>query len=335
MKTLKPHKNKNVLITGAAGFIGSHLALRLLNGGFKVTVLAIDTSKLKDEIFKNATVVEGHLDNIDVARKAVYGIDIIINLAGNVHTWDTWENYFNSNILTVQTLLKAISENNSDTKRLLHFSTVDVYGYTDQECSEKDVMIEKYGYGTSKSIGEKYITENCTKLNIPFTIFRPTNVIGPGSQFIKEIGTHIKEGKMMAVNGGKADGGFIYVDNLIDYVLWSVESETAINEIYNLSENNNKTWKDFLDTLKTEINPKASIISMPYRIALVPALIFEFIAKLFKLKNEPLIHRLLLDMFGKTCNHSAEKIRKHSNIQPSVSFDEGIKKSINWFLNNT
>jgi nucleoside-diphosphate-sugar epimerase len=327
--------NISVLVTGSTGFIGTHLTSRLISLGYKIKVLARDKSKLDSEIFKNVSVVEGDLLDINALKKAVYGVDIIFNLAGNANSWDTWSNYYDSNVAGIETLINSILDVNHNLKRIIHFSTVDVYGYAGKECSEDDDIGGKYGYGKSKFLGEKLLKESCLKNDIPFTIVRPTNVMGPNSQYIKGVGGQIKAGLMLAVKGGKVDAGFICVENLIDYVLWIAESEIAINEIYNLCDNNNKTWNEYFYILKKQINSKAILLKLPYRLAFIAALVFEFYSKVFNKKNEPLLHRFIVDMFGNTCNHSAEKIRKHSKIQPCVKFDDAIQKSIDWFIEDS
>ena len=322
-----------VLVTGATGFIGSHLSKRLLEDGHIVTLIVRNKNKLDKELQKNCLVVTADLLEREPVEKSLQGIEIVFNLAGNVKTWDSMDNYYSANVTAVENLLNGVIKNRNSIRKVIHCSTVDVYAYTNTECSETDLADGGcYGYGKTKAIGEKILINELSNANIPYTVIRPTNVIGPGSQFIKEIGNHYKSGFMIKINGGKVDAGLIYIDNLLDYVIWCAGSEKANGEIYNLCENNEITWNTFLKEFKLRIKAKAIDFNFPYAIAKSLAILCESVNKITGSSKEPLLHRLIVDMFGKTCNHSAAKIREHSKIIPRIKFQEAIDNSIEFFL---
>lgn len=321
-----------VLVTGATGFIGSHLSKRLLKDGYAVMLIVRNKNKLAKELQKNCRVVTADLLEREPVEKSLQGVEIVFNLAGNVKTWDSMDNYYSANVTAVENLLNGVIKNRESIGKVIHFSTVDVYGYTNTECSETGLADGGcYGYGKTKAIGEKILINELSDANIPYTVIRPTNVIGPASPFIKEIGNHYKSGFMIKINGGKVDAGLIYIDNLLDYVIWCAGSEKANGEIYNICENNRITWNTFLKEFRTRIKAKALDFNFPYSIAKSFAILCESVNKITRSSKEPLLHRLIVDMFGKTCNHPADKIRKHSGIKPKIKFDEAMNKSIHWF----
>ena len=92
------------------------------------------------------------------------------------------------NVLGVKNLMNAIAKENPGLSRLVHLSTVDVYGFPVSPCDENcKTTGSGFGYGETKLLGESLVREFGDKSNIPYTIIRSANVIGPSSQFITRV----------------------------------------------------------------------------------------------------------------------------------------------------
>ena len=325
--------NNKALITGATGFIGKHLAERLIFEGWFVKLLLRDTSKLAPSLQLVTEVVVGDLSDEVALATAVKDVDVIFHCAANVNTWDTWENYYSVNVTGLKNLLLAINKENVSLSRFVYLSTVDVYGFPVIACNEQSsAKYTGFGYGDSKLLGEDVLKDYAEQFGIPYTIIRPANVMGPGSQFIERIGLELTSGLMIKINGGSSNAGFVYIDNLIDYLLWVAVAKTAQGECYNVSDNYNVSWAQFLNTFRQRIIGKGRIINLPFFMADIIAWLFEVFYKLLLPTKEPLLHRLLVRFFGRTCGHSADKIRVSSQIKSTVGFDEAMDQSCRWFL---
>lgn len=326
-------RDKIALVTGASGFVGKNLVNRLLHDGWNLILLVRNPEKL-DELTKNkCRIIMGDITDANIVLEAVKDVSVIFHCAANVSTWDNWEAYYKVNVLGVENLVKAVKQNNPNLYRILHISTVDVYGFPDAPCDENSSIKTEanYGYGKSKALGEMLLRKYCDENNISYTVFRPTNIIGVGSQFIERIGAELKAGLMLKINGGSLDGGFLYVENLIDYMLWAVKSKKSLGECYNICDNNNASWREFIDYFKQKIKGKGVVINLPYKLAMFVATLCEYVYKIFAPKKEPFLHSLLIVMFGKTCGHRADKIRLHSEFSSRVDFKEAMDCSIKWF----
>ncbi len=324
--------NKKVLITGATGFIGKHLADRLIKEGWSVRFLVRNPNKLAASLQSVTDIVVGDLSDEAALALAVKEVEVVFHCAANVNTWDTWDNYYSANVLGLTNLLLAINAQGS-VSRFVHLSTVDVYGFPVLPCDEQSIISKSgFGYGDSKLMAETVLKEYAEKFNMPYTIIRPANVMGPGSQFIQRIGTELRSGLMLMISGGVSNAGFVYIDNLIDYLLWSASSEKAEGQCFNVRDNFDVSWAQFLSTFKQGISGKGIVISLPFVIADYCARCFEVFYKVFLPIKEPLLHRLLVRFFGRTCGHSAEKIRVSSQIKSKVDFAEAMTQSCNWFL---
>ena len=321
------------LVTGATGFIGRRLAEMLVEEGWSVRLLVRDPGRLAASLLSVEDIVVGDLLDENVVGRAVRNTNVIFHCAANVSTWDSRESYYTVNVLGVKNLMNAIARENPGLSRLVHLSTVDVYGFPVSPCDEKCMTTGSgFGYGETKLLGESLVREYGDKNNISYTIIRPANIIGPGSQFIKRIGRELKSGIMLTVDGGRANAGLVYIDNLVDDLIWAAGAAKAQGECYNVRDDYDVTWKTFLTGFRAAINGKGIIVNLPFAIADAIAWGFETLSKVFSPSREPMLHRLLVRIFGRTCGHSAEKIRIDRGRAQRVGFDEAMARSCQWFL---
>jgi nucleoside-diphosphate-sugar epimerase len=321
------------LVTGATGFIGGRLAARLVDEGRSVRLLVRAPEKLAPALRGKVDVVAGDLADENALGRAVQGVSVIFHCAANVSSWDAWDAYYSANVEGVKNLLNAITQHNPGLSRLVHVSTVDVYGFPQAPCDEECKPAKSgFGYCDSKLVGESLVRAQCERAGIPCTIIRPGNVIGPGSQFITRIGDELKSGLMLTVDGGRTNAGLVYVDNLVDYILWAAESEKAIGQCYNVRDSYDVTWSEFIGKFRRGIEGRGIVLNLPFWAADAAARVFEWAWRIFMPAREPLLHRLLVRIFGRTCGHSAEKIRRDSALESRIGFDEAMETSIRWFL---
>lgn len=326
-------QRSTALVTGATGFIGGHLVRRLLDNGWYVRILVRTPGDVPEDMREQCDIIKGDLADTNALSMAVRNIAVIFHCAANVKTWDTWEAYYDVNVSGVRNLLGAILSGNPLLKRLVHVSTVDVYGYPVAACTEESALRGGgFGYGESKCLGEGMVRSAGQKDGIPFTIIRPTNVIGPGSQFIERMGCELQRGVMLTVDGGRVNAGLVYVDNLVNYMIWAALSEKASGEIYNVRDPYDISWKNFLEIFQAAILGKGLVINLPMCVAMGVAKLMVVAYKLCKITREPLLHPLLVYMFGRTCGHDATKIRQHSGLLPVYDFNQAMMRSVDWFI---
>lgn len=326
-----------VLVTGATGFIGGRLAWRLVEAGWSVKVLVRDPNRLPSFLRERTEVIVGDLCDRTQIVQAVREVQIVFHCAANVSTWDRPESYERTNVIGTQVLVEELSSHGLSDVHLIHISTVDVYGYPSTPCSETSPTSGGgFYYGESKLKGEILARKVCEQSGIACTIIRPCNVIGPGSQFISRIGDELMGGLMLLVNGGRANAGFIYIDNLVNDLIWIGENYNPALNCYNLRDDYDATWKDFVVAFRAAIEGKGIVISLPLWAAEKVARIITAFYKLFLPYKEPLLHELIVKMFGQTCGHSSERFWSGAPQRRlnRVSFDEAVAASAAWFLNS-
>ncbi len=323
---------KTALVTGATGFIGSRLAESLIGEGWALKLLVRNPDRLSP-LLKQTEIITGDLADLDALARAVQSVSVVFHCAANVHTWDTQAAYRAANVTGVENLLTAIAQENSKLSRLVHVSTVDVYGFPTQPCDETAPTQESgFGYGDSKREGENIVRRLCGEQGIPFTILRPCNVIGPRSPFVERIGKELRAGLMVTIDGGKANAGLIHVSNLVDDMIWVAHAPQAMDEIYNLRDPYDASWADFVFALRRGIKGHGVVLNLPFGVADLLGRGFERGYAVLRLSQEPLLHRLIVRLFGRSCGHSAAKIAAHRGPSTRIGFAEAIEDSSRWFL---
>lgn len=320
------------LISGATGFLGQRLAETLVADGQTVRVFVRDPERLPGDLQSRCEVFVGDLGSPSSLAKAVEDITVIYHCAANVKTWDTLEAYKGANVTGVRNLLDAIAAYNPDLQRLVHLSTVDVYGYPAKPCNEDCPLDgDGFGYGETKLAGERLVRQYSDSAGIPFTIVRPANIIGPRSPLISRIGDELRTGIMLKIDGGKANAGLIYLDNLISYLRWAAAAPVAEGQTYNARDDYDVDWSTFLDDLRCRLKGHGMVVNLPYGAADRIARVLESAYSRFLPHREPVLHRLLVRMFGRTCGHSAAKLHRAAEVGPMTGFEEAMKRSAEWY----
>lgn len=321
------------LVTGATGFLGSRLAEILIADGEAVRLFVRDRGRLCAGLATHNDIVAGDLSDPAVLRRAVEGVDVIFHCAANVKTWDAPEAYRAANVDGVRNLLDAVRTHCSSLKRLVHVSTVDVYGFPDDPCSEDGPLNGAgFGYGETKLAGEQIVREFGELHGIPFTILRPANIMGPRSPFISGIGGRLRRGAMLKIDGGAANAGVTDIDNLVAYLHWAASAPVARGETYNVRDDYDVSWSEVLRQLRARLDGRGIVVNLPFPVADGIARLLEGVHRRFCPTREPTLHRQLVRMFGRTCGHPADKIRAHSGISPAIGFDECMARSAAWLL---
>jgi nucleoside-diphosphate-sugar epimerase len=322
----------SALVTGASGFIGSHLVKELSTRGYALKALVRPAARIKPETASLCEITWGDLADDAKLREAVLDVDYVFHCAANVSTWDADENYQQINIHGVANLCNAIRDANPNLKRVVHLSTVDVYDFPDNPADEAfEKEIPRYLYGASKLQGEKRLIEAMSAHKIPFCILRPCNVIGPHSQFIRRIGDALKSGVMLEIDRGTHHAGLLSVKTLIDCMIWAAESPEAQDKIFNVRNPENISWHEFLFTFKKGIQGRGLLLNLSYPAAKALGGALSSIHKLVASKREPIWHPLLTEIFGKTCAHSVNQIQAAGAPLNKHSLKECISDSIKWY----
>lgn len=313
---------KTVLVTGASGFIGSHLAEHLVEIGAKVKAFVKYNSRndwgllelIPKDKLNQIEVIMGDLRDSDGVRHAANNVEIIFHLGSliaipysYIHPRDTIE----TNVMGTLNVLTAARENG--VQEIIHTSTSEVYGTAQYvPIDEKHPLQGQSPYAASK-IGADMIVESFHRsFKLPLAIIRPFNTFGPRQSARAVIPTIISQAltkEQICLGSLHPTRDYTYVDDAVKAFIKVAESPNAIGEVINIGSNFEISIGDIAKKVIIIIGKKKEIITDPKRIR--PE------------KSE--VERLWCD------NTKAKDLL---GWKPKTSFEEGLQKTIEWVSDN-
>ena len=310
---MKFFKNKKILITGGAGFIGSHLVKRLVENKAKVSVIVkynsiIDCPRLV-KIWDKINIIEADLRNTDSVKEMKnLRFDYVFHLAAYNHVGDSFKHVFenvNSNLLSTINLLN----HGPKIKKFIHMGTSEIYGIQKKipfDVKEKPNPMSPYGVTKYASELISILKSKQTKLDL--LCLRPFNTFGPYQSekaIIPEIILKCLQNKEIKTTEGKQTREFNYIDNIIDGLLFI----------------NNKI-KHSIDPINIGSNKPIPIKNLVQKIHLYSRSSSKL--KIGSLKYRP------NEIWKMQANN---KFIVSKGWKPKISFDLGLKITINWYQN--
>ncbi|MEG1655002.1 MAG: NAD(P)-dependent oxidoreductase [Hafnia sp.] len=325
------YQGATVAVTGASGFLGRNLVEQLLEAGARVSVLARDVNRLDPALAQRCTVVHGDLLNKLAMNQLVHGAAYVFHCAAEVATWGRWDDYERANVQGVRILLDALTADNRGLRRLVHVSTLDVYGFPTLPASEDRALTPvQFNYGESKRQGDLLVQESCQHHGISYVIVRPGNIVGPSSPFVSRIGSALLSGPMLSIDGGQHHAGLVDVANLVDVLLWAGLSPCADGQAYNVRDPWEISWGEYLRDFRAGSGLHGFTLNLDYRVAMLLASAASTPYRWFGMRKEPLLHPLIVEIFGRTCGHSIEKLRQDRAPLGGVNYACSLRESLEW-----
>jgi nucleoside-diphosphate-sugar epimerase len=307
-------RDKHVLVTGGAGFIGAHLVQRLVADGADVHVLTSEVSSLFPgrllDIKKEITVHEGNV----VDRSAMDSVarkvrpQVIFHMAAFTHVGKSWtrvDECVQTNVQGTVSLLQALHDVGYE--RFLNFGTSEIYGDIPAPFREDAIVNPISPYAVSKYSAERFCRMFQRSYGWPLVMLRPFNAYGPGQtpdRVIPEIIARAFRGDELAMTQGVQTREFNYVTDLVDGFVRAAVTPDIEGEVINIGCGEDVSMRDLattiLDLMGNPITPKFG--ALPER----PAEIMEM-----------------------RCDNT--KARKLLGWEPKHSLAEGLAKTIEWY----
>lgn len=308
-----------VLITGAEGFIGSHLTEALYKKGYQVRALCQYNSFnnwgwLEDISCKNdIEVFSGDIRDPFYCEELVSGVDIVFHLAALIaipYSYISPQSYIETNIQGTLNICQASIKNK--VSRVLHTSTSEVYGTAKFVPINEDHPLQPQSPYSASKIGADAIAMSFfNSFNLPITIVRPFNTYGPRQSaraVLPTIITQIANGaKEISLGDTTPTRDFTYVEDTCSGFLELSTCDDSIGETVNLGSNSEISISDALEIIKNLMKSDVNFILDKERI---------------RPKNSE-VYRLWSDN---------SKLRRLTNFYPKTSIEEGLKKTIDWIL---
>ena len=308
-----------VLITGAGGFIGSHLTERLLKMGAHVRALIYSDregrtgylSKVPEEHKDRLQLCFGNIRDASFVNAVTRGMDTVFHLAASTSVVYSYSNPDDTVITNVTGTLNVCSAcRHEGVRRLVHTSSAGVYGslQAGSAITEKHPLKASNPYTASKLAADNIVESFFLSYDLPVVLCRIFNVYGPRvSPFliIPTIALQLLDGKELKLGDLTPTRNFTYVDDIVRAFILMAEADKGLGEVVNFGSSEAVTIGQLAQMIAQIMDVKLSIVHDPSRLR--PE------------KGE--IHRVVADI---------SKAKELLNWEPQVSLEEGLRQTIAW-----
>ena len=323
------------LVTGATGFIGSHIAERLIKEGEEVIALVRKTSNTGFLSGIGAKFMYGDINDLESVKRAMQGIDIVYHSAGLADEWISPKEAYRVNVEGTGNLLDAARE--AKVKRFVFISSLAVLGMRDHHGTPADAPYHKTGdsYIDTKIDSEQLVMDYYKKYGLPVTVVRPGFVFGPrDNKLIPRLSDRLRKKQFMFVGSGKNKINAVYIENLTDAIISAGRSENAVGQKCNVTNDSGMTLEalvlNIVDIWKFD-TPRKHI---PKFMAYLVCNILTGLAKLTKAKEPPYITKTRIKFLSLNLDFDIDKTKNDLGYNPRVSIEEGLRRTKGWMEKN-
>ncbi|PIU55464.1 MAG: NAD-dependent dehydratase [Deltaproteobacteria bacterium CG07_land_8_20_14_0_80_38_7] len=313
---------KKVLITGATGFIASHLVEALAERYYDVRVFVHYNSRsdlgllrcLPLQILDKLDIVWGDLRDSDSVTRAVKGMDIVFHLGALIaipYSYEDPSNYVQTNIVGTTNILNACLR--SSVQRLIHTSTSEVYGTACYKpIDEKHPLQAQSPYAASKLAADKLALSYYMSFDLPVSVIRPFNCFGPRQSLRAIIPTILSQAIFsdeILVGNVEVSRDWTFISDLVDGFIKLAETSGLVGEVINIGTGKERSVAQVIKAIEILLDKKLKVTIDKKRFRPQKSEVYSLIAD----------------------NSKAEKL---IGWKSTVSFEDGLKKTIDWVKSN-
>ncbi|OGY45807.1 MAG: hypothetical protein A2744_01590 [Candidatus Buchananbacteria bacterium RIFCSPHIGHO2_01_FULL_44_11] len=322
-----------IFITGSTGFLGRYICQEFSQRGYEVFALTRKNSNKTALLNNKVNIIEGDLDN----EKTIYSclrdnnIEQVIHAAAIVSDWGPRHIFHSINVRGTEKLLDACKR--AKIKLFIYISTIDVMDYR----RHHQVLAESFPYTKSKHNYQwsKTIAEVKSLLASDYfkvVVLRPAWIFGEGDKTLfPEIIHTLKQGLLPLPGKRGVYIPLIYVRNLAKFIgdiVSQIESLPSSIKI-NVSDDVKITWKQLIEILRKNFNPRALVINVPYSLSYIVAVILELLYRLLNIKTRPTLTTGSLPMLASSMEIDTTLMKKFLK-SPLIPFESAISSTLAW-----
>lgn len=319
------------LITGATGFIGSHLAEHLHAKGYELRALIRPSSDTKYLKHLPVEYVTGSFSDIESLAPAVRGVDVIYHVAGVVAARDR-RGFFEGNQRATANLLDAAIRENPSLERFVHISSQAATGPSpsaEHPLDETAPLRPITTYGESKAAAEREVLERMSR--IPATIVRPPAVYGPRDVGVYTFFQVVKRGLAPLIGFDRKLISLVHAEDLVRGFVMAGESDAGLGETFFISSERFYDWKEVgAITAQVMGRRRPLYLNVPHPLVLGIAAISGLTGRFTK-KPPILDFEKGRDMTQGFWTCSIEKARTELGYSETLTLEAGISNTVEWY----
>jgi nucleoside-diphosphate-sugar epimerase len=327
-----------ILVTGASGFIGRHLARALTAQGHQVKVLLRKPSTYVS--FNGVKSCVGDLTDADSLYQAVEGVDLVYHLAAIRDRWGlSYQDYYAVNVEGTRHLLDAAVEQGA---RFVHCSSVGVLGYPGVLDIDEDHAYRpqdgKYNYHHTKALAEQLTLEYAQKGRLAAIVVRPVITYGPGDEYgmVTKLLTLLATGRFVPVGNGQNHVHLAYITDTVRGIILAGECDQAIGRIYIIPGSRPIATRELIAEVCALLECPTPRWHVPLAPAKVAAWMFESVYTLHHqlglqfLGSEPFLTRDKIDTLTINRGFCGRRAEQELGYHPTIDYPQGLALTVAW-----
>lgn len=322
-----------LLVTGATGLVGSHVAERSAGLGIKTRVILRDPEQggwLRD---MGVETVVGDMTDRESLQRAVEDVSLVVHCAAKVGDWGPVESYREVNVEGLRGLLD-VAQDTGRLKRFIQISSLGVYQARDHHGTDETETPDRTGidgYTLTKVESEDLVLEYADERALPAVVLRPGFIYGPRDRTVlPRLLDRLKSGGVKYLGSGEQLLNNTCVTNLVDAVFLALERDDLDGEIFNITDGKLVSKREFIGTIARLANLPEPTRSVPLGLAKFLARIMEGTWRLLGKKEAPLLSSARIKFLGLNLDFDIGKARRELGYQPAVEFADGMAQTIEW-----
>lgn len=318
-----------VLVTGATGFTGGHLARTLaLESTREVRALVRDPAMARGLAASGIELMAGDLRSRETLAAAVAGVDVVYHIAAIYRSAGvSTDTYRAVNRTAVGHIVEAAAA--AGVRRVVHCSTVGVHGDVDNPPANEDAPLKPGDiYQITKLEGEEVARETADRCRVELTIARPSGIYGPGDRRLLKLFRNVIR-RFPILGSGEIYYHLTYIDDLVEGFRLCGEHPAAAGRTYILAGGEVTTLNDVMALIADVAGVRPPAIHLPVWPFWVAGAACEAICAPFGI--EPPLYRRRVDFFTKSRAFDITRARTEIGYAPRVSLREGITRTLAWY----
>jgi nucleoside-diphosphate-sugar epimerase len=315
-------------VTGATGFIGSHLTEELVRRGHEVRCLVRPTSDLRWLRGLPVRLVEAPLPRTEMLGEFVRGLDTLVHAAGSKFAASR-RDFVRANETLTSSLLDAVERHAPGLERFIYLSSIAVTGPSPggRPRTEDEPPLPITAYGESKLRTERLIGARGSR--VPFTILRPSGVYGPRDRDILPVFQMARWG-VQPIIGRRNTMDLIFVKNLVHAVCLALQAPAAANRVYHVADAHAYTWEGFTRHIHAALGRRALIVTVPNPLLSAAGWVGQRTASWFggevKL-NDQKVREMKEPYWLVSC----ERARAELDYRPPYAVEQAVSETLEWY----
>jgi dihydroflavonol-4-reductase len=318
-----------VLVTGASGFTGGHLARHFARRGYQVRALVRQPSQAAALAADQIEPVVGSLENRASLDAATKNIDVVYNIAALYRDAGIpAARYHAVNAAAVGALIEAAA--GAGVGRLVHCSTVGVHGDIERPPATEDAPLRPGDiYQRTKVEGERVAHDAAARTGLPVTIARPTGIYGPGDRRLLKLFRGVARGRFVVLGSGDIFYHLTYIDDLVEGFRLCGEVPAAANRTYILAGGEVTTLNELIAIIAGQAGVRPPTLKLPVWPVWMAGAVCEAVC--VPLGLQPPLYRRRVDFFTKSRAFDISRARTELGYAPATGLRDGIRRTLDWY----